>query len=340
MLKTLRVTYSAIIGDKAGGAIEKEGEHDFQPSTVRGDVQSLIEGNTQQLMLVVKDQQTKKCQKTQLPAEGWQPSKICSLPSTAKQSAFPTIHRSHLYSSLYEAYFSIMISQHKHADSAMTIHPNGIMQYPDFEYTNASTLQSDLFADDESVYMEYKPTHPSEETLLQTFRAINKSNMRFGMICYGNPLEFSNKHCLVTKYDRSKGCKRQKMQLTSGVKVILIKSQTEELSTDLTVVPPQNIDTRWVLTRNGSIGSLCLCEHGRLLDEATGGYYIAEGVKADTSDITLMKHPVVCRGETHTACILQHTADDIDLEQSLNSITMHVTETSSEHATAGSVQTV
>ena len=324
MLKTLHLKYSAIVADNAGGATEKEGEHDFQPSTIRGDVQSLINDDTQEMLLILKRKNAAQ-NKKQTQYE-WEEGKICPLPSTAKQSSFPTMYKSHLYSSLYEAYFAVLLDQYKHTDSHITPHPNGIMQPPDFEFHNVATLHPTIFGDETSVYIEYKPTYPSEQTILHTFRLLYTLGRQTAMICYGNPLELTNDHCMTKEYSKSKGCKRQKVQTRDGVKVILIKCAEDCQSLEqMSVVPPQYIDTRWVFAINPLDKCMHLCEHGRLLDEDDNTYYIADGVKAETSHLSLMKHPVLCNKETHTACVLQCADEDIDLAHQLKTITNHVT---------------
>lgn len=330
MLKTLHLSYSAIVADDTGGATEKEGAHDFQPSTIRGDIQSLINDDIGQMMLILKQKNEPNGNKKDTQAsQQWQEAKIGTLPTIAKQSSFPTMYRDHLYSSLYETYFAVLLNQYKHPDAQIVAHPNGIMHSPDFEFHGCHTLNADLFGSDASMLIEYKPTYPSEETLLQMFRLIHESHKQFAVLCYGNPLEASNEHCLVKHYQKSKGCKRHKVQSRDGIRVILLRNDNDiqdgQLA-EMTVLPPKYIDTRWVLVINPSENCLYLCEHGRIQENDNTQYYIAEGVKADTSQLTLMKHPVVFGKQSHTACILQCPDDNIDLTDHLDRITEHISQ--------------
>lgn len=329
MLKTLHLSYSAIVADTEGGATEKEGGHDFQPSTIRGDIESLINDDTQQMILILKQKKKENKEKKDNPTQAdWQEGKICPLPNTVKQSSFPTMYKNHLYSSLYEAYFAVLLQQYKHADADIIAHPHGIMHSPDFEFHNSITLNAELFSDNTPLFIEYKPTYPSEETLLHAFQLIHTSRQRFVLICYGNPLHTSNEHCLVKQYQKSKGCKRQKIQATDGIRVIILRNDndiSDEQLANMTILPPKYIDTRWVLAVNVIENCLYLCEHGRIAESDGTQYYIAEGVKADTSQLTLMKHPVLSDKGSHTACIIQGIDDDVDLTDHLAIITEHVT---------------
>ena len=289
-------------------------------TSIQGEAEQLLDSDAR---FVIK--LSTRCPPTS-SGEEWQQSDSFELASGVDQTCFPTFYNDHVFSSLYESYLAILMEQM--TLSVLQYHPNGIMQFPDFYLEPASRLIPEL--GDTGIFVEYKPSFPSESTISQAFKFLSKSDQKCMLIAYGNPLNVEKQAELVYTSLKEQLTNENKCRGTgkNGLKWLVVQrppeSVTDDVMQSMTVVPAEYLCDNWLLgIVHGEIG---LYRYGRK---------IVEGLKCAIATLLksqptqhLLKRLVICtkkhRKKRFTACILRSYDTDTDFEGITALLTQHV----------------
>ena len=262
------------------------------------------------------------------PVEDWQLAETFEVSPNVDQTCLPTYFDKHTFSSLYEAYLALLLKDLPL--SQVQYHPKGVMQFPDFYVEPASAMIPEL--DQGGIYIEYKPSFPSENTITQAFNFLfAHKEMSCMLIAYGNPLHTDVQTELTYVSLRDQSAQENKCKdKNKGLRWLVVHrpppSTTETMLQTVTVVPPMYLSDGWLLgTVNGNVSLYPL------------GRIVVDGLKCAIAVLSrcqptqqLLKRVITCaknqRKKKVTACVLRsNNSDDDELPLILELLTQHVT---------------
>lgn len=279
-----------------------------------------------------------RCLNTSTPVEAvedWQLAESFEVSPNVDQTCLPTYFDRHTFSSLYEAYLALLLKDLPLSN--VQYHPEGVMQFPDFYVEPASALIPEL--DQGGIYIEYKPSFPSENTITQAFNFLfAHKEMSCMLIAYGNPLHTDVQTELTYVSLRDQSAMENKCKdKTKGLRWLVVRrpppSTTETMLQTVTVVPPMFLSDGWLLgTVNGNVSLYAL---GRIVVDDGLKCAIAVLLKCQPTQ-QLLKRVITCakksqhvteksRKKKVTACVLRsNNSDDGELPLILELLTQHV----------------